>query len=174
MRLTQNDYQTWVNSESITGIEFANIDRYAIGEEPFKLLKLHGSFNWLWSRITGNVYFGGFRKSIGDILDLNHYYEQELEYSGEPAKVSRADPHHAYTSKRPAQRPPWDAVAQGRAGFARGAPGDLHRLFASARRSAHQVSPQAGVRDPTTPQAALYHRRGLCGGAEANPGAEEL
>ncbi len=68
------------------GIEFANIDRYAIGEEPFKLLKLHGSFNWLWSRITGNVYFGGFRKSIGDILDLNHYYEQELEYSGEPAK----------------------------------------------------------------------------------------
>ena len=65
------------------GLEFANIDHQRLGPQPFKLLKLHGSFNWLWSRVTGNVYFGGFDKSVRLIfdrrvraLDLKNYYER--------------------------------------------------------------------------------------------------
>jgi len=66
------------------GLEFANINRHKIGVQPFRLLKLHGSFNWLWSRVTGNVYFGGFNKSIGRVLDLNSYYEKGPTKFDEP------------------------------------------------------------------------------------------
>jgi hypothetical protein len=50
----------------IYGIEFANVRR-PITASRVPLLKLHGSFNWLWSRMTGRVYYGGLRKAIGDI-----------------------------------------------------------------------------------------------------------
>ena len=66
------------------GLEFANIDHKHLGPQPFQLLKLHGSFNWLWSRVTGNVYFGGFNKSVRLIFDrrarplnLSSYYEKK-------------------------------------------------------------------------------------------------
>ena len=51
-------------------LEFANINREALKDKPFRLLKLHGSFNWLWSRVTGNVYFGGFDKSVNKYSTL--------------------------------------------------------------------------------------------------------
>jgi len=66
------------------GLNFANIDSQAIGNQPFRLLKLHGSFNWLWSRVTGSVYFGGFTKSIGRVLDLNTYYDAGPAQFDEP------------------------------------------------------------------------------------------
>ena len=47
-------------------VEFGNVPQQDKAEQV-PLLKLHGSFNWLWSRVTGEVYFGGFRKAIGDI-----------------------------------------------------------------------------------------------------------
>ena len=46
------------------GVEFANVEPVAAGRR-FQLLKLHGSFNWLRSRVTGNLYFGGMRKAVG-------------------------------------------------------------------------------------------------------------
>ena len=66
------------------GLEFANIDKKALGDQPFRLLKLHGSFNWLWSRVTGNVYFGGFNKSVARVLDLNSYYDEGPTHFDEP------------------------------------------------------------------------------------------
>jgi SIR2-like protein len=48
------------------GVRFANVERPE-SKEGVPLLKLHGSFNWLWSRMTGEVYYGGLRKAIGDI-----------------------------------------------------------------------------------------------------------
>jgi len=68
------------------GLDFANLGGHPLGDHPFKLLKLHGSFNWLWSRVTGNVYFGGFNKSVGRVLDLNAYYEHEGPHFEEPAQ----------------------------------------------------------------------------------------
>jgi SIR2-like domain len=46
------------------GVEFANVEPVAAGQR-FQLLKLHGSFNWLRSRVTGNLYFGGMQKAVG-------------------------------------------------------------------------------------------------------------
>lgn len=68
------------------GLDFANIVGRPVGDQPYRLLKLHGSFNWLWSRVTGNVYFGGFNKSIGRVLDLNDYYEHDEPHFDEPAQ----------------------------------------------------------------------------------------
>jgi hypothetical protein len=52
------------------GIEFANVPPVT-RQRRFQLLKLHGSFNWLQSRLTGNLYFGGMQKAIG-ILFRTH------------------------------------------------------------------------------------------------------
>ena len=52
------------------GVRFTNV---GYEEEPedaskFELLKLHGSFNWLKSALTGNLYYGGLRKAIGALF----------------------------------------------------------------------------------------------------------
>lgn len=47
------------------GVEFANVVPPPAGQRRFQLLKLHGSFNWLHSRLTGNLYFGGMQKAAG-------------------------------------------------------------------------------------------------------------
>ena len=47
------------------GVVFANVTPAPAGRRRFQLLKLHGSFNWLRSRLTGNLYFGGMRKAVG-------------------------------------------------------------------------------------------------------------
>lgn len=65
-------------------LEFANVDRRKLRDQAFRLLKLHGSFNWLWSRVTGNVYFGGFNKSVRRVLDLNSYYDEDSISFDEP------------------------------------------------------------------------------------------
>jgi hypothetical protein len=46
----------------------------------FPLLKLHGSFNWLWSRVTGDLYFGGLNKTIAKIFDGPSETAPELPY----------------------------------------------------------------------------------------------
>jgi hypothetical protein len=47
------------------GVEFSNIPSPPVGQKRFRLLKLHGSFNWLFSRLTGSLYFGGMNKAVG-------------------------------------------------------------------------------------------------------------
>lgn len=47
------------------GVAFANVEPPPAGVQRFQLLKLHGFFNWLRSRLTGNLYFGGMRKAAG-------------------------------------------------------------------------------------------------------------
>jgi hypothetical protein len=47
------------------GLEFSNVQPDPIPRPRFLLLKLHGSFNWLRSRVTGNLYFGGMQKAAG-------------------------------------------------------------------------------------------------------------
>ena len=62
------------------GIDFANLPSEV--ENRFRLFKLHGSFNWLWSKVTGNIYFGGLNKAIARlfdekserVLDIKSYY----------------------------------------------------------------------------------------------------
>lgn len=66
------------------GVAFSNMPAPEAPREDFRLLKLHGSFNWLWSRVTGNLYFGGLSKAIAVLyderaeraLDLRGYYER--------------------------------------------------------------------------------------------------
>jgi hypothetical protein len=45
-------------------LDFANVERQPRQDPPFLLLKLHGSFNWLRSRVTGDLYYGGLRKAV--------------------------------------------------------------------------------------------------------------
>jgi hypothetical protein len=47
------------------GVDFANVTPASGDKRRFQLYKLHGSFNWLRSRLTGNLYFGGMRKAAG-------------------------------------------------------------------------------------------------------------
>jgi hypothetical protein len=47
------------------GVDFANVEDGPATRPRFRLFKLHGSFNWLRSRLTGNLYFGGMRKAVG-------------------------------------------------------------------------------------------------------------
>lgn len=46
------------------GVEFANVPPHQRPAPRFQLLKLHGSFNWFRSRVTGNLYFGGLQKAV--------------------------------------------------------------------------------------------------------------
>jgi len=49
------------------GVDFANVP-LSVAAKRFQLLKLHGSFNWLRSRLTGNLYFGGMQKKAVGFL----------------------------------------------------------------------------------------------------------
>lgn len=79
-------------------VDFANIDRRSLSPNAFRLLKLHGSFNWLHSRTTGNLYFGGMQKAAGQILrddrtgrdtgDLWRFYGTEHRHDLEPVMVT--------------------------------------------------------------------------------------
>lgn len=53
------------------GVDFGNVRVRDPGRKRFQLLKLHGSFNWLRSRLTGNLYFGGMRKSVGVLFNTD-------------------------------------------------------------------------------------------------------
>jgi hypothetical protein len=67
-------------------VEFGNVPELDRAERV-PLLKLHGSFNWLWSRVTGEIYFGGFRKAIGDI-----YRYQPGQNSAYPEAMQDLEP----------------------------------------------------------------------------------
>jgi hypothetical protein len=67
------------------GVEFANVTPSKDDVPKCPLLKLHGSFNWLQSRLTGNLYFGGMQKAVGVLFetrpqraaaDLNRLFTQ--------------------------------------------------------------------------------------------------
>lgn len=51
------------------GVEFANMAVIPPQEPLFRLWKLHGSFNWLFSPVTGRLYYGGLSKAIAIIYD---------------------------------------------------------------------------------------------------------
>jgi len=77
------------------GIEFANIPRDIQldrnSQDIVELYKIHGSFNWLLSKVTGNIYFGGLNKAIGLLYDLDSYYNRlETQFNGE--KISDLQP----------------------------------------------------------------------------------
>jgi len=47
------------------GVEFRSAA--PLPNDAFKLLKLHGSFNWFWDPVTGDLIYGGTKKAIGEI-----------------------------------------------------------------------------------------------------------
>jgi hypothetical protein len=61
------------------GVNFTNLDLPVEDVPRFKLLKLHGSFNWLMSPFTGNLYFGGLRKAVGLVFDETSSRVQDLQ-----------------------------------------------------------------------------------------------
>lgn len=58
------------------GVTFANLPSGGENGARFKLLKLHGSFNWVASALTGNLYFGGLQKSVGAVMDYQRAMEK--------------------------------------------------------------------------------------------------
>lgn len=54
--------------------DFTNLPPSSTQTVPFQLLKLHGSFNWVTSALSGNLYFGGLQKSVGAVME----YQQSL------------------------------------------------------------------------------------------------
>jgi hypothetical protein len=50
-------------------VKFANLPGIPESDKRFELLKLHGSFNWVMSALTGNLYFGGLQKAVGTVMD---------------------------------------------------------------------------------------------------------
>ena len=57
-------------------VDFTNLPSSLISNERFRLLKLHGSFNWVMSALSGNIYFGGLQKALGAVMD----YQASLEH----------------------------------------------------------------------------------------------
>jgi hypothetical protein len=51
------------------GLEFANLQRDPQPTDRFRLLKLHGSFNWMMSALTGNLYYGGLQKAASALFN---------------------------------------------------------------------------------------------------------
>ncbi|HSR67624.1 MAG TPA: SIR2 family protein [Acidobacteriota bacterium] len=78
------------------GVEFANFEKVeATVAEPgqgFPLYKLHGSFNWLLSKVTGNLYYGGLQKAVGVLYggDIESLYREGAQLFGE--QVSALEP----------------------------------------------------------------------------------
>jgi hypothetical protein len=77
------------------GVEFANLEQQE-DQNLFRLYKLHGSFNWLWSSVTGNIYFGGLSKAIAKLYDdqseralnLEGYYLSEQKADLQPILIT--------------------------------------------------------------------------------------
>jgi len=77
------------------GVEFANFEQQG-AQNLFRLYKLHGSFNWLWSSVTGNIYFGGLSKAIAKLYDdqseralnLEAYYLSEQKADLQPILIT--------------------------------------------------------------------------------------
>ena len=75
------------------GVDFANVQPPPEGARRFQLLKLHGSFNWLRSRLTGNLYFGGMQKAAGILFQT-------------PAQRAASDLRSLFRHKKPHGRIP--------------------------------------------------------------------
>jgi hypothetical protein len=53
------------------GVEFTDAPQHeAPPEGRIRLYKLHGSLNWLHSRVTGSLYFRGFHKAVSTLFRL--------------------------------------------------------------------------------------------------------
>lgn len=80
------------------GVDFANVNPPSPSTNAFRLFKLHGSFNWLHSRRTGNLYFGGMEKAVGQIVrrdpegmragDLRGVYRGETARDLQPVMIT--------------------------------------------------------------------------------------
>jgi hypothetical protein len=70
------------------GLDFANFEQQS-EQNLFRLYKLHGSFNWLWSSVTGNIYFGGLSKAIAKLYDDQS--ERALNLEGFYLSEQKAD-----------------------------------------------------------------------------------
>jgi hypothetical protein len=83
------------------GVEFANVEPSPVGQKRFQLLKLHGSFNWLRSRVTGNLYFGGMQKAVGILFrtpsqrqaaNLRSLFRQKAHLGNVPEMIDDLEP----------------------------------------------------------------------------------
>lgn len=71
------------------GVEFANAG--PVDGERITLLKLHGSFNWLESSVTGDLYLGGMAKEVERLYDdALHVYLRDLR-TGSEITLPRAE-----------------------------------------------------------------------------------
>ena len=68
-------------------VDFTNLPPESTSTGRFQLLKLHGSFNWVMSALSGNLYFGGLQKSVGAIMD----YQASLGHQQQLAAERVAD-----------------------------------------------------------------------------------
>jgi hypothetical protein len=68
-------------------VNFTNLPPGSTSTGRFQLLKLHGSFNWVMSALSGNLYFGGLQKSVGAIMDyqasLGHQQQRAADRVGD-------------------------------------------------------------------------------------------
>jgi hypothetical protein len=83
------------------GVEFSNVATVATQRLRFRLLKLHGSFNWLRSRLTGNLYFGGMQKAVGILFrtpaqqaaaSLDTYFRVKSGHGPIPEPIDELEP----------------------------------------------------------------------------------
>jgi hypothetical protein len=83
------------------GVDFANVEPPVAGQQRFQLLKLHGSFNWLHSRLTGNLYFGGMQKAVGVLFrsrperaaaNLRNFFRHKTSYGHIPEEFDDLEP----------------------------------------------------------------------------------
>jgi len=65
------------------GLRFSNLPPDPVGIDRFKLLKLHGSFNWVMSALTGNLYYGGLQKSVGAVMSYQTSLGDQQRHAAE-------------------------------------------------------------------------------------------
>jgi len=64
-------------------VNFTNMPFVQPSDESFRLLKLHGSFNWVMSALSGNLYFGGLQKAVGPIMDYRGSLGDQQRHAAE-------------------------------------------------------------------------------------------
>ncbi len=84
------DYETLSDVDRLGidyGVDFTNLAPDPAPSDRFRLLKLHGSFNWVVSTLTGNLYFGGLEKAVGAVLDYQSLPDDQQQAAGRVANL---------------------------------------------------------------------------------------